>query len=78
MYISNLILSRQRERDDLASTIYRKLHKCQLGGEKQFIYTLSQSETSYLEHMLSFEIEHAMKSSDYKRVYQLNELYELL
>jgi len=71
-------LSNYHDRDDMSKSITHKILTNQFNGEGDFVKALSQLETNYLEHLLTYEIQHAMKSGDYQRVYELNEVYELL
>lgn len=71
-------LSNYLDRDDISKSITQKILAEQFSAEGDFVKALNQDETNYLEHLLTYEIEHAMKSGDFKRVYELNEVYELL
>ncbi|MBD8070201.1 hypothetical protein [Bacillus sp. PS06] len=47
-------------------------------NETSFIRDLTEDEVSFLNKILPDEISYAMDERDYKRVDELNEVYELL
>ncbi|WP_158268586.1 MULTISPECIES: hypothetical protein [unclassified Geobacillus] len=47
-------------------------------SEGEFVRDLSQKEAAFLDRILPHEIRYAMDEHDFERVYQLNEVYELL
>jgi galactose mutarotase-like enzyme len=71
-------LSNYNEEHGIAKHIYKKLIENKYKNEEEFVKDLSEKEIDYLNHMLPDEIEYALDAQDYKRVYELNEVYELL
>jgi galactose mutarotase-like enzyme len=71
-------LSNYNEEHGIAKQIYKKLIKNTYKNEEEFVKDLSEKEMDYLNHMLPGEIEYALDAQDYKRVYELNEVYEHL
>jgi hypothetical protein len=61
-----------------AISIQKKLNENKYENENLFIRDLSEDEISFLNKVLPDEISYAMDEKDYKRVNELNEVYELL
>ncbi|RAK22103.1 hypothetical protein B0I26_10291 [Anoxybacillus vitaminiphilus] len=73
------ILSNYTERHDKTPLmIYHKLIRNNYRNEEEFVRDLSQKEIACLDRILPDEIKYAMDERDFERVYQLNEVYELL
>ncbi|MED3843590.1 sigma-G-dependent sporulation-specific acid-soluble spore protein CsgA [Geobacillus stearothermophilus] len=64
--------------DETPKRIYKKLISKPYRGEGEFVRDLTQEESTFLDRILPHEIRYAMDERDYERVYQLNEVYELL
>lgn len=58
--------------------IYQKLKNGNFKTEGAFVRSLNQGEIDFLNKILHAEIDHAKEVQDDKRVYELNEVYELL
>lgn len=58
--------------------IYQKLMKSHYTSEGEFVRQLSQKESDFLNKILPDEIQYAAQAQDQKRLYELNEVYELL
>lgn len=58
--------------------IYKKLTGAHYGSEGAFVRELSQTEIEFLNQILPKEIKYAAQAHDQKRLYELNEVYELL
>ncbi|MBA2875081.1 sigma-G-dependent sporulation-specific acid-soluble spore protein CsgA [Thermaerobacillus caldiproteolyticus] len=58
--------------------IYKKLLAKPYTSEEEFVRDLSREEIAFLDRILPHEIKYAMDERDFERVYQLNEVYELL
>ncbi|MEK5523147.1 sporulation protein [Heyndrickxia sporothermodurans] len=58
--------------------IYKKLQANTNQNEMEFVRTLSEEETAFLNSVLEKEIRYAQDEQDQIRVTQLNEVYELL
>ncbi|RSK27383.1 sporulation protein [Bacillus sp. HMF5848] len=71
------ILSNYNETSSLVNGIYDKLSDT-FQSEGAFVRTLSEEESQILGDILPKEIKHAMEAQDYKRMHELNEVYELL
>lgn len=72
------ILSSYVTHHNFPNSIYKKLQTKDYRGEGEFVRDLSEEEIAYLNQILPKEINHALEVQDYERVYQLNEVYELL
>jgi hypothetical protein len=72
------ILSSYVGEHQFPDSIYKKLQTKEYNGEGDFVRDLNEEEISYLNQILPDEIQHAMQVQDFKRVYELNEVYELL
>lgn len=64
--------------DETPRHIYKKLVKIPYDNEEQFVRDLTEKEISFLNHILPHEIKYAMEERDFKRVHELNEVYEQL
>jgi hypothetical protein len=62
----------------IANHIYQKLTEGHFKSEEAFVRQLSQKESDFLNKILQTEIHYAKQEQDEKRVFQLNEVYELL
>ncbi len=71
-------LSNYTEDHSEARRIYEKLTNGKFKTEEAFVRSLNQKETDFLNSILHAEITHAREVQDDKRVYELNEVYELL
>ncbi|WP_191276622.1 sigma-G-dependent sporulation-specific acid-soluble spore protein CsgA [Neobacillus kokaensis] len=58
--------------------IYQKLATGNFKTEGAFVRTLNEKEIDFLNHILHAEINYAQDVQDDQRVYELNEVYELL
>lgn len=58
--------------------IYQKLIDGHFESEGAFVRKLSQKENDFLNKILPEEIKYAAQAQDQKRLYELNEVYELL
>ncbi|MCM3568941.1 sigma-G-dependent sporulation-specific acid-soluble spore protein CsgA [Neobacillus mesonae] len=58
--------------------IYQKLKNGNFKSEGEFVKSLSQEEINFLNKILHAELQYAEEVQDDKRVYELNEVYELL
>ena len=72
------ILSNYTDCSDTAKEIDSIIRKKDLNSEDAFVRMLSQEQIDFLEEVLPDEIHHAQEAGDDERVYQLNEVYELL
>lgn len=72
------ILSSYVTHHHFQSSIYQKIQTKDYHGEGEFVRDLTEEEIAYLNQILPEEINHALEVQDYERVYQLNEVYELL
>ncbi|AZU65036.1 sigma-G-dependent sporulation-specific acid-soluble spore protein CsgA [Neobacillus mesonae] len=58
--------------------LYEKLTEGQYKSEGAFVRSLNQKEIDFLNKILHAEINYAQDVQDDRRVYELNEVYELL
>jgi hypothetical protein len=58
--------------------IYQKLLTGKFKSEEAFVRSLNQKEIDFLNKILDAEIAYAQEVQDDQRVYELNEVYELL
>jgi hypothetical protein len=72
------ILSNYVEEQSLSQQIYKKLHSTSYHDEKEFVMSLAEDESNYLNKILPDEIKHSLQEQDYKRLEELNNVYELL
>lgn len=72
------ILSSYVDKHQFPDSLYKKLQTKEYNGEGDLVKDLNEEEISYLNQILPDEIEHAMQVQDFKRVHELNEVYELL
>ncbi|WP_072890346.1 sporulation protein [Ornithinibacillus halophilus] len=63
---------------DLCKEIYNKMESNQYENEEAFVNDLDDKELSYLESLVERELSYANNVGDGTRIYQLNEVYELL
>jgi hypothetical protein len=71
-------LSNYTDEQQFAISIYEKLQAKEYESEGAFIRELSEEEINFLNNILPDEINYAMEERDFKRVNELNEVYELL
>ena len=71
-------LSNYTEEQQLANQIFKKLLSSEYDSEESFVRTLEGEEIEFLNKVLPDEINYAMEEQDFKRVHELNEVYELL
>ncbi len=76
-YLRESISNYSDEQED-AKSILRKLTDKNFENEQSFVRHLSEEEVEFLNKVLPDEINYAMEEQDYKRVHELNEVYELL
>jgi Minor curli fiber component A len=72
------ILSNYTEEFEVVREIDDRISSQQFSSEGSFVESLSEEEIRFLEEILKKEIHHANQAGDFDRVYQLNEVYELL
>jgi hypothetical protein len=77
-YLREILSNYLEYHDDTPRRIYKKLLSKSYKSEGEFVRDLSQEETAFLDRILPHEIRYAMDERDFERVYQLNEVYELL
>jgi hypothetical protein len=77
-YLREILSNYTEHHDETPRLIYEKLTKKPYKNEEDFVRDLSESEISFLDRILPSEIRYAMDEQDFERVYQLNEVYELL
>jgi len=77
-YLREILSNYLDTHDDTPKRIYQKLISKSYRGEGEFVRDLTQKESAFLDRILPHEIRYAMDERDYERVYQLNEVYELL
>ncbi|WP_042355464.1 sigma-G-dependent sporulation-specific acid-soluble spore protein CsgA [Bacillus rubiinfantis] len=58
--------------------IYHKLVKGNYKSEENFVRSLNPKEIDFLNRVMEAEISYAQDVQDDKRLYELNEVYELL
>ncbi|WP_078546156.1 sigma-G-dependent sporulation-specific acid-soluble spore protein CsgA [Litchfieldia alkalitelluris] len=71
-------VSNYTDEQTFAQSIQKKILKNDYGSEIVFVRDLSEDEVSFLNKILPDEIKYAMEEKDYKRVQELNDVYELL
>ncbi|MFS0863355.1 sporulation protein [Fredinandcohnia sp. 179-A 10B2 NHS] len=71
-------ISNYDEEQKASKTILTKIMKHQYHSEEAFVRDLNDQEIEFLNHVLPDEINYAMEERDFKRVQELNEVYELL
>lgn len=71
-------LSNYTEQYSIGKRIYQKLDSQKFKSEEAFVRALDQEEIDFLDKILPDEIQYAKQEQDAKRVYELNEVYELL
>ncbi|SDP54093.1 hypothetical protein SAMN05216565_103564 [Litchfieldia salsa] len=76
-YLRESISNYSDEQKD-ALSIQNKINENRYESETMFIRDLTEDEISFLNNILPDEINYAMNEKDYKRVNELNEVYELL
>ncbi|WP_453995517.1 sporulation protein [Bacillus nitroreducens] len=64
--------------DKISRIILNKVMNNQYISEEAFVRDLDEEEIEFLNKVLPDEINYAMDGRDFKRVQQLNEVYELL
>jgi hypothetical protein len=77
-YLREILSNYTEYHDQTPRIIYHKLIKNAYKNEEEFVRDLSQKEIAFLDRILPNEIRYAMDEKDFERVYQLNEVYELL
>lgn len=77
-YLREIVSNYIEYHDDTPRHIYRKLTKKPYKSEEEFVRDLSQKEIAFLDQILPREMRYAMDERDFERMYQLNEVYELL
>ncbi|MDX8362908.1 MULTISPECIES: sigma-G-dependent sporulation-specific acid-soluble spore protein CsgA [Bacillaceae] len=71
-------LSNYLDKHNISEQIYEKLLAKTYRSEGDFVKELNEEEISFLDEVLPDEIIYALDEQDFKRVEQLNEVYELL
>ncbi|MFT4417229.1 sigma-G-dependent sporulation-specific acid-soluble spore protein CsgA [Fredinandcohnia humi] len=71
-------LSNYSEEQKSSQTILTKIIKNNYHSEEAFVRDLAEDEIEFLNHVLPDEINYALEERDFKRVQELNEVYELL
>jgi len=71
-------VSNYTDEQQLAISIYKKIESKEFSNEENFVRSLTEEEVSFLNNILPDEINYAMEEQDYKRVHELNDVYELL
>jgi hypothetical protein len=77
-YLREILSNYTEYHEQTPRIIYHKLIKNAYKNEEEFVRDLSQKEIAFLDRILPNEIRYAMDEKDFERVYQLNEVYELL
>ncbi|BBW95868.1 sigma-G-dependent sporulation-specific SASP protein [Geobacillus subterraneus] len=77
-YLREVLSNYLDHHDDTPKRIYQKLIAKPYRGEGEFVRDLTQEESACLDRILRHEIRYAMDERDEKRVFHLNEVYELL
>ncbi|EZP75863.1 sporulation-specific SASP protein [Parageobacillus genomosp. 1] len=77
-YLREILSNYLEYHDDTPRRIYKKLLSKTYKSEGEFVRDLSEEESAFLDRILPHEIRYAMDERDFERVYQLNEVYELL
>ena len=71
-------LSNYSDEQKVSKRIYEKLLQKPYESEGAFVRVLDEEEIEFLNKVLPDEINYAMEEQDFKRVQELNEVYELL
>ncbi|MCH1624700.1 sigma-G-dependent sporulation-specific acid-soluble spore protein CsgA [Fredinandcohnia quinoae] len=71
-------LSNYSDHHVIPQRMMNKLENTQYNSEGTFIRELNEEELIFLNKVLPDEIKYALESQDFKRVQELNEVYELL
>jgi hypothetical protein len=77
-YLREILSNYTEHHEQTPHIIYHKLTKNAYKNEEEFVRDLSEHEIAFLDRILPHEIKYAMDEQDFERVYQLNEVYELL
>jgi hypothetical protein len=77
-YLREILSNYTEYHDKTPRIIYHKLIRNAYKNEEEFVRDLSEKEVAFLDRILPNEIRYAMDEQDFERVYQLNEVYELL
>jgi Minor curli fiber component A len=72
------VISNYADEKKTSQTILTKVVNNQYGTEEAFVRDLNEEEIEFLNNVLPDEINYAMDNRDFKRVQELNEVYELL
>ncbi|WP_102027390.1 sporulation protein [Salirhabdus sp. Marseille-P4669] len=72
------VLSNYTDQIDAARALDEQLSENQYRSEGEFVRSLEEEDGRMLSEILQKEIHHANQAGDFERVYQLNEIYELL
>ncbi|WP_010284090.1 sigma-G-dependent sporulation-specific acid-soluble spore protein CsgA [Bacillus timonensis] len=71
-------ISNYGDENKISRAILTKMINNQYISEEAFVRDLDEEEIEFLNKVLPDEINYAMDEKDFKRVNQLNEVYELL
>ncbi|MDF0726277.1 sigma-G-dependent sporulation-specific acid-soluble spore protein CsgA [Cytobacillus sp. S13-E01] len=71
-------ISNYSDEQKVPKRIYEKLMQKPFESEGAFVRVLDEEEIEFLNKVLPDEINYAMEEQDFKRVKELNEVYELL
>ncbi|MEH7236539.1 sporulation protein [Bacillus sp. JJ1562] len=71
-------ISNYGDENKLSRAILTKMMNNQYTSEEALVRDLDEEEIEFLNKVLPDEINYAMDEKDFKRVQQLNEVYELL
>ncbi|WP_077618556.1 sigma-G-dependent sporulation-specific acid-soluble spore protein CsgA [Bacillus sinesaloumensis] len=71
-------ISNYGDENQTSRAILTKIVNNQYASEEAFVRDLDEGEIEFLNNVLPDEINYAMDERDFKRVNQLNEVYELL
>ncbi|MEH7385514.1 sigma-G-dependent sporulation-specific acid-soluble spore protein CsgA [Bacillus sp. JJ1521] len=71
-------ISNYGDENKISRAILTKMIDNQYTSEGAFVQDLDEEEIEFLNKVLPDEINYAMDERDFKRVQQLNEVYELL
>ena len=77
-YLREILSNYTDYHDETPRHIYKKLLNKPYQSEEEFARDLSEEETDFLNRILPHEIKYAMEERDFKRVHELNEVYEQL
>lgn len=72
------ILSNYSDRSEVGREIFNLIGEYDFTSEEMFVSKLSNEQIEFLNHILPDEMNHAQEVDDSERVYQLNEVFELL